>query len=701
MSDANEVFTSCRICGARCGLAATVVDNRVVRIGPDKQNPSSWRDFCVKGRTAHQLVEHPRRILAPMRRVGDRYVAASYDEAWAEIGASLSSIISRDSPDAVGCYYGNPAGYDPGSLGALTQFMRALGSRSVYNWGSVDTNAKAVVCGEMFGVTMIPMIPDVDNCDCFLFIGTNPAESKLVWISSVPDGWRRVLARVDDGADLIVVDPYRTQTAAAATQYVAVAPGQDWALLLGVIKVVIEQGLHDAAACAAEVGFDAIEALVARADLPDLARRAGVEVAAIETIALRFAGAHSAIALTRTGVSQTSRGTLALWLSEVLTVITGNWDIRGGRHFQRGAIKPKLPPYDPTPPLSRVARRPAIEGCFSIAELPAEIRTPGPGQLRALFIQNGNPVVAGPQGDQLDAALADLELLVAVDMVQRESHRHAHWLIPGTHWLERDEFAPFASMTTEVPFVQFTPRAVDPPEAVLPETEFFHRLGAQMGLPGYLTGEPFSLMDASRAAFERAGHASWQELLDHPHGMVVGEREYGNARAMLRTPDHRINLAPARFIEELLRQLHTEPSAAPDGLTLQLGNRRRLSSMNSFLNELPGPRKIVESNRAELHRDDADRLGIADGDRVRVRSAAGAIELTAAVTDAPRPGVVIVEHGWGSRVFDPNGTAEPDVVGVNRNLLTAADEEDPLSLMSAFNETWVTVEPLDVTQSAR
>ena len=85
-------------------------------------------------------------------------------------------------------------------------------------------------------------------------------------------------------------------------------------------------------------------------------------------------------------------------------------------------------------------------------------------------------------------------------------------------------------------------------------------------------------------------------------------------------------------------------------------------------------------------------LGLKDGDRARVRSAAGAIELDVAVTEAPRPGVVIVEHGWGSRVFDPAGGGEPAVLGANRNLLTARTEEDPLSQMSAFNETWVAVE---------
>jgi formate dehydrogenase len=116
--------------------------------------------------------------------------------------------------------------------------------------------------------------------------------------------------------------------------------------------------------------------------------------------------------------------------------------------------------------------------------------------------------------------------------------------------------------------------------------------------------------------------------------------------------------------------------------------------MNSFLNDLPGTRKMVDRNRVEMHETDAARLGLNDGDRARVRSATGAIELDVAVTDAPRPGVVIVEHGWGSRVFDPADGGDPDVLGANRNLLTARTEEDPLSQMSAFNETWVAVEPI-------
>lgn len=195
-------------------------------------------------------------------------------------------------------------------------------------------------------------------------------------------------------------------------------------------------------------------------------------------------------------------------------------------------------------------------------------------------------------------------------------------------------------------------------------------------------------------AIERGGRITWDEIVAHPHGIILGGREFGHARHVLRTPDQRIQLAPWRFVTETRRQLACPPDARPEGLPFRLGNRRRNSSMNSFLNDLPGTRRLVDRNKAEIHRIDAQRLGLKDGDRVRVRSATATIELEVAVTDAPRPGVVIVEHGWGSRVFDPIGAGSPDVLGANRNLLTAATEIDPLSQMLAFNETWVALEPV-------
>ena len=110
------VHTFCRYCLACCGVEVTVEDNRVTKISPDKQNPHTWQDFCAKGRTANQLVEHPRRILNPMRRVGDTYVEASWEEAVGDIAARMNALIDADGPDAVGIYYGNPSGFSSSNI---------------------------------------------------------------------------------------------------------------------------------------------------------------------------------------------------------------------------------------------------------------------------------------------------------------------------------------------------------------------------------------------------------------------------------------------------------------------------------------------------------------------------------------------------------------------------------------------------------
>ncbi|MDT5155266.1 MAG: hypothetical protein QOI01_6999 [Mycobacterium sp.] len=163
--------------------------------------------------------------------------------------------------------------------------------------------------------------------------------------------------------------------------------------------------------------------------------------------------------VTRTGVSLHEAGTIAEWLGHVLNVITGWMDRPGGRRFERGYVD-ALRMFDLARPahLSRLRGREMIAGAHGLADLPDEITTPGDGQIRALVINSGNPVVSGPDGAKLDAALEQLDLLVAVDFVQRESHRHAHWLLPAVHWLERNDLPAFTSSMHDEPFVQYGSR---------------------------------------------------------------------------------------------------------------------------------------------------------------------------------------------------------------------------------------------------
>ncbi|WP_293387858.1 molybdopterin-dependent oxidoreductase, partial [Nevskia sp.] len=330
------VKTFCRICLSVCGLEVTTDGKKVHSILPDRTHPYSWRDFCAKGGSAQNLSDHPRRLLKPMKRVGERYVESSYEEAIADIAAKLKAIRDRHGPHAIATYLGNPGAHNqPGTL-AQNGFMKGLGSANAFYVGSVDTNNYQLVMREMYGSDMAVLIPDVDHAKCFLFIGMNPAVSNMVWLDIVPDGWNRVLAAQAKGADLIMVDPRSTPSTRKADTHVVIKPGQDWALLLAIIKQVFEHGWEHTQDCAEAVGIDAIREIAASASLDDLSLRCGVALEQIGDIARRFATAETAVCVARTGVSQNRNGTMGEWLSHVLNLITGRVDRKGGRYFHRG-----------------------------------------------------------------------------------------------------------------------------------------------------------------------------------------------------------------------------------------------------------------------------------------------------------------------------------------------------------------------------
>ena len=712
------VHTHCRICLATCGIEVDVDEdaNRVHQIRPDRRNPYTWYDFCRKGRTANEIVEHPRRIRSPMRRVGDRYVPATYEEATEDIAARLNRVIDRHGPDAVGSYHGNPMGFEFSTTAFWTGLLDAIGTGNRFWVGSIDTNDIHVVAEELYGNELISLVPDIDRCDCFLLVGMDPVVSKFNWAENNPGGWNRVLERQRQGADVIVVDPRRSESAAEARTHVAILPGQDWALLLGMIKVVLEERREHPSRALRLDGLAEIRSLAAEADLDDLAARCGVDAEAIRDLARRFATARTAMCVTHTGVAHNEFGTIGEWFGAVLNLITDRIDVPGGRRFERGYVDISLVMKMFAPSgehRSRLRNLPPVVGFHSLAELPDEITTPGDGQIRAVLLAFGNPVVSGPDGGALDAALSQLDLLVAVDLVQRESHRHADWLIPGTHWLERDDLHPLLGNLQEQPYVMYASRAVQRPEGVMEEWEFFTELALAMdrnlfGKPGVnrlirasrrlaaLTGRPKLAMNPEwlqRLLVLLGRRIKFADILEHEHGWIYDEPRYGDLAGVLATPNKKVRLAPPRFLADARRAL-----AAPAGdgeFPLMLVNKRARESMNSWLNESPGVHRPRRMTVVEVHPEDAAARGISNGDLVRLSSQAGAVELRAEVSDAMRPGVVCVPHGWGSRVFDAGGAGEPVAHGVNRNLLVDRQRIDALSQTPAFNSTGVRLDPVE------
>ena len=715
MPDENRVvYTTCRYCESCCGLAVEVdvQANRVVRIKADKENPGSWRDVCNKGLTAHEVVEHPRRLRWPMKRVGERYVRVSYEEAVQGVASDLRRIMDEHGPDAIGSYFGNPIGFGSDVVFCLG-LIDGIGTRSRYSAASLDQNNQHVVSEALFGYTFTPFSPDVDGCDYLVLVGGNPAVSQLAWLGSATDGWRRMLARQRKGATIVVVDPRRTRSADDADRHLAIEPGTDWAFLLGLLTVILREGLEDTAAVAALPADHVarLRGLTSGIDLQSLSERTGIPVSVVEEVARGYANARGAMCLTMTGVSQNEAGTLGQWLSTVLDIVTGHFDRPGGRRWDSGFVNmtdfaARSLSEDG---VSRVRGQKTVLGCRSVCELPDEIDTPGDGQVRALILQAGNPVVAGPNGAALDRSLASLECLVAIDLVQRESHRHAHWLIPAPHWLERSELPFNLANAQDQSFLQYAHRAVEPPSDVRPEWEFCTDVALAMGVPMLGRRGANTAIRASRwfakalgrpgiaispALLERISvyvgkRASYRSIKKAPHGVAHTEKRFGQFAEFRQGAP--ILIAPEELCDGLQRRL-AEPASPVDSLPFVMTGARSLHQMNSWLTELPSAQKREQENRCEIHPDDASALGIADGDRVRVRSEVGAIELSAEVSDRVRRGVVCIPHGWGSRVFSPADGADPVVHGVNRNLLVDHRVLDPFAGTPNLNSTRVAVE---------
>jgi formate dehydrogenase len=543
-------------------------------------------------------------------------------------------------------------------------------------------------------------------------IGMNPAESKFSWLGSASDGWERARKKQAQGTRLVVVDPRETRTAQHADTHLRIRPGTDWAFILGLLHTVFSEELHDAAACAALPAeqFDVIRRIALSADLAGLSDRCGLDAGDIQQVARDYARARGAMCLTQTGVSMHTTGTVGHWLGLVLDIVTGHLDQPGGRRFDTGYINMTefaASGHQPETP-SRVRGQPTVMGNRALAELPDEILTPGPGQIRAMVIHSGNPVVSGPNGPLLDEALAGLDMLVAVDLVQRESHRYADWLIPGEHWLEREELLFNLAGGMDQPFAQYSARAVNAPDTIRPEWAFFMDLALAMKVPFMGKRGANTMIRLSRVLarlfnkpqwafspglFERlmlkgAKTVTWRQLQEAPHGLQYRDRRYGQLNEQ--RGGAAIQIAPTHFCEEL-QSLLNEAGQDSTEYPFALIGKRTLNMMNSWLMDLPNMQKREQGNDCEIHPEDARKLGISDGAEIEVTSAVGSLRIKAQVSERVGPGVVCIQHGWGSRVFSPVQDEDPLCYGVNVNQLVDNKALDPFSGTPGLNSTRVKV----------
>jgi formate dehydrogenase len=687
------IHTHCLICEQLCGLDVTVEGPKVVSIRPDKQNPYTWRDFCVKGQLAHEVAASPWRVRAPMKRIGDRFVEASHEEAIDDIARRLQAIIGEHGKDAVAGYLGNPMGFSAGASAWHFGFLAAVGTNQKYGVQSIDSNAKHVACDAMFGLETLALLPDIDAADYALLIGTNPAVSKFNWGGKVPNGWRRLQDRMRAGAQVAVIDPRRTETAAGATRHIAPLPETDWAFLLGVIKVILAENLQRLPPEITVNGLDGLRAISESRTLTQLAAICDIPADDMVEVARGFARAAHGFAFAGTGPALGMHGVLTHWLTLALNVLTDRIDRAGGRFapnwpfnlaLAKGGSEPKR--------YSRVHGTETVVGQHSLAELAEEITTPGEGQIRALILGGGNPVSTGAGGHRLAQALGQLDLLISVDLFQRESHRDAHWLIPAVHFLEREEVHVALHTYNDLPYIQSTRQAVPPPPGVRPEWMFYRDLAAAMGLEMF-GGKIRTPDEMAAGMLAGSGRITLEEIRGHEHGVIYGERTMGHFFDFFRSKGRPVELCPEKLTRELKAALAGSGNVGqPPAGQYRIISRRRNGMMNASLAETSGSKGHDETaDTIELNSLDAAAAGIAAGDLLEISSDTASITARALLSGEIRRSIAVIAQGWGSTLFDPATSSEVFRRGNERNKLVSHADLDPLSAVPRLNGTLVRI----------
>ncbi|MEU3532985.1 molybdopterin oxidoreductase family protein [Streptomyces murinus] len=725
----------CPLCEATCGLTLTIEGTRVTGVRGDAEDVFSKGFICPKGAALGALDADPDRLRTPLVRENGRLREASWEEAFDAIAAGLRPVVERYGPDAVGVVLGNPNAHTVAGALYPPLLLGALRTRSLFTASTVDQMPKHVAGGLLYGDAHAIAVPDLDRTDHLLLIGANPLESNGS-LCTAPDFPGRLKALRARGGRLTVVDPRRTRTARLADRHVAIRPGADALLLAAMAQALFAEDLVDLGALAPHVeGVAELRAALADFTPESVAPACDVEADVIRALARELAAAPTAAVYARIGSCTVPHGTLASWLVDVLNILTGNLDRPGGALFPLAATARSPRSAGPGHGFqlgrwhSRVRRLPETKGELPLAALAEEIDTATEeGEpIRALIVVAANPVLSAPDGDRLDKALGSLDFMVSVDPYLNETSRHAQVVLPPPPPSQSPHhdfvFNAFAVRNQ----VRYNRPALPLEPGRMAESEILARLtlaatgmhGADPGavdalaveqtlakavrdpdsaaygrdpgeLAGLLTGEsgPERRLDLmlrlgpyGDGFGARPDGLTLAALLDRPHGIDLGPLR-PRLPGPLKTRSGKVELLPAPLAADLPR-LRAARAERPAGLVLV--GRRHLRSNNSWMHNVPA--LTGGSNRCtlHLHPEDADRLGVLDGAEVRVKGAGGEVVAPAEVTDAVRPGVVSLPHGWGHGRPGTRLGHAATTPGVNVNQLLDGSLLDPLSGNAVLN----------------
>lgn len=560
-----------------------------------------------------------------------------------------------------------------------------------------------------------------------MFVGKNP------WMSQSFPRARVVLNEIakDPARSMIVIDPVLTDTAKMADFHLRVRPGTDAWCLAALAAVLVQENRCDNAFLAEHVnGAEDVRAVLAQVPVSDYAARCGVDVDLLRVAARRIARADSVAVFEDLGVQQSVNSTLCSYLNKMLWILTGNFAKPGSQHLH-SSFAPLFRPggVGRTP----VTGAPIIGGLMPSNVVPDEILTDHPDRFRALIVESSNPAHSVADSAAVHAAFESLELLVVVDVAMTETARLAHYVLPAASQFEKAE-ATFFNLEFPRNTFHLRHRLMEPLEGTLPEPEIWARLTRALGVvddselaplrdaaehgldefaaafltavganPGLSKVLPFVLYEtlgptlpdglAGAAALwglaqktamtypeavRRAGHADgnalFEAILTGRSGITFTVHEYEDDFALITHDDRRISIAIPEMLAEVEKLTET-PAAltSPEFPIVLSAGERRAFTANDILRD-PSWRTRDAQGALRVSPADAAALGLCDGGRARISTAAGTAEAVVEISDAMLPGHASLPNGFGVDYVDAEGHVVAP--GVAPNALTSSRWRD-------------------------
>lgn len=644
------VTTTCNFCAVGCTLDVHVSGDSITMITPNPDGSANRGHACVKGRFAHEYARSPERLTTPLiRDAAGELQPASWDEALTHVARELTRI--RDTHGAEGF-----ASIFSSRCTNEEAFLMQKFTRLVMRTNSIDNCSRVCHSPSAFGLSRAlgtgagtGSFEDVENTDLILLVGANPTEAHPVFGSRIKQA---VLA----GAKLIVLDPRNTELARLSDIHVPLRPGSNVAVVNAMAHVVVEEGLTDPRFIERHTeGFDALRNALAESTPEWAEQLSGVPASLIRHAARTYADQDRAVTLWGLGVTEGAHGTntvfalinLALMTGNMGRVGTGTSPIRGQNNVQGASDAGALPTVysdyrSIADPVARAEHArvwgedlPTNKGL----KIPEMFDAAIAGTLKAMWVTGEDIAQSDPNTAHVVAALDSLELLVVQDIFLCETARHAHVVFPASLHLEKD--GTFVNSDRRIQRVR---RAIPPLEGTKPDSEIYQlvaeRMGTDLGFgsppdPAEVCAELARLSPLWRGVtYDRleapASFLQWPcTSHDHPGTAVVHEGgNFLRGKALF----HSVPWQP--------------PFEWPDAeYPLHLTTGRQLFHYN--VGTQTRRTKVVELDvakreRVRVHPADARTLGIDDGERVRVVSRRGYVEVDAELSDLTNPGTVFM-----------------------------------------------------------